>query len=320
MRHASFAVAAAALSLTPPVTSAASSAIRRRQDTTTTFVSDGNPILADGSFYSADPAPLVVNDTVYILSGRDEAGATHNDFVINEWQVFEASGSPDPAGGTTWTLHEAVAKPEEIFRWAASGAAYAAQIVAGAGGNSERFYLYAPVRQRDAGGAADAFGIGVAVSEDGPLGPWSDAHPAGPIISQTVPAPGNELQNIDPTVLVDEDGRVYVYWGSFGELRGYELSGDDMTTVVESSLVSVTSLTGYFEAPWLLQRDGTYYMLYAANNAGPDSPCTPTSYHACIAVSKHHRKVDSVSVSKCLRGRHYRIVIERGVANSILVL
>jgi hypothetical protein len=32
-----------------------------------------------------------------------------------------------------------------------------------------------------------------------------------------------------------------------------------------------------------MKRGSTYYLLYAANNAGPTSPCTPTSYHACIA-------------------------------------
>ena len=37
------------------------------------IVSKGNPILADGLYYSTDPAPLVVGDTLYILAGRDEA-------------------------------------------------------------------------------------------------------------------------------------------------------------------------------------------------------------------------------------------------------
>lgn len=32
-----------------------------------------------------------------------------------------------------------------------------------------------------------------------------------------------------------------------------------------------------------MKRGSTYYMMYAANNAGGSSPCTPTSYHACIA-------------------------------------
>lgn len=244
--------------------------IRRQQ---TSFESPGNPILGDGSFYSADPAPFVVDDTVYILSGRDEADSGTNSFIMNEWQIFEAV-TPDPAGGT-WTLHENVAQPQTIFDWAEAGGAYASQILQGTDG---RFYLYASARERS--GASDPFSIGVAVS-DSPTGPFVDAHPSGPIISQRVPAPGNSIHNIDPSVLVDTDGRVFVYWGSFNQLRGYELDSD-MTTIIGQP-VSVNTLTGFFEAPWFAKRGDTYYMLYAANNAGPDSPCTPTSYHACIA-------------------------------------
>ncbi|KAH6867274.1 glycosyl hydrolase [Thelonectria olida] len=238
------------------------------------FHSTGNPILADGSIYSADPAPLVVNGTVYILSGRDEAGPIENAFIMNEWQVFEAQ-KPDAAGGD-WLLHRDIARPHEVFLWADEGYAYAGQIVQAANG---KFYLYAPVMQSNTT-SDDPFGIGVAVS-DSPLGPFIDAHPSGPIISQSVPAPGNNIQNIDPTVLIDTDGRVFIYFGTFGQLRGYELEQGMMT--IKGSVVTVKTLTGFFEAPWLMKRKNDYYMLYAANNAGADSPCTPTSYHACLA-------------------------------------
>ena len=254
------------------VSVASGNQVIRRQEQVT-FDSPGNPILGDGSVYSADPAPFVVNETVYILCGLDEADPQTNDFVMNEWQIFEAQ-NPDPSGGE-WTLHENVAQPQDIFAWASSGGAFASQIVQGADG---RFYMFASAQEAD--GAEDPFSIGVAVS-DSPTGPFEDAHPDGPIISQTVPSPGNNIHNIDPTALVDEDGRVFVYWGSFNQLLGYELDAD-MTTVI-GDVVSIDTLTGYFEAPWLMKRAETYYMLFAANNAGPDSPCTPTSYHACIA-------------------------------------
>lgn len=253
---------------------AASRGLGTRQ-TSESFVSQGNPILADGSVYSADPAPVVVNDTIYILAGRDEAGPDENDFVMNEWQIFETS-TAGPAGGH-WVLHRDVAEPQTLFAWASAGTAYAGQIVAGTDG---RYYLYAPVRQANST-SSDPFAIGVAVS-DGVLGPFADAHPSGPIISESVPAPGNNIQNIDPTVLVDTDGSVYIYWGTFNQLRGAQLESD-MVTVKSDTVVSVTTLTGFFEAPWLLKRNGTYYLLYAGNNAGTDSPCTPTLYHACIA-------------------------------------
>jgi hypothetical protein len=231
----------------------------------------GNPILADGQYYSTDPAPVVVGDTLWILAGRDEAPADVNDFIMNEWQAL---ATKDPASGD-WLHYPAIGKSQEIFHWAEPGRAYAGQVVAGRDG---KFYLYAPVLQ--AGGEAkDRFAIGVAVA-DSPAGPWKDAHPAGPIISQLTPV-ANDIQNIDPTVMIDDDGRVYIYWGTFGQLRGMELAADMITP--KGPEVKVEGLSGFFEAPWLMKRKGVYYMLYAGNRAGPKSDCTPAVYHACIA-------------------------------------
>ncbi|MEA9586280.1 family 43 glycosylhydrolase [Xanthomonas sp. WHRI 10064A] len=233
----------------------------------------GNPILADGSTYSADPAPLVADGKLYILAGRDTAPPNRNDFVMPGWQMFVSS---DPASGQ-WTHYRDLLRPQQVFAWADKRYAYAAQIVQGPDG---RYYLYAPVQQRNAPNA-DPFAIGVAVA-DSPLGPWADAHPQGPVVSQSVPN-RNAIQNIDPTVLVDDDGRVYLYWGTFGALFGVELERDMVT--FKGTPVAVDTLDGYFEAPWLFKRNGTYYLAYAANNAGRDSACTPTLYHACIAYA-----------------------------------
>ncbi len=230
-----------------------------------------NPILADGDYYTTDPAPFVADGQLWILAGRDVADPDVNDFIMPEWQLLRTT---DPAGGR-WTHFPSTIRPEAVFAWAEQGRAYAGQIVHGRDG---RYYFYAPVVERDSP-AEDRFAIGVAVA-DSPLGPWRDAHPAGPIISQRVPT-ANHIQNIDPTVLVDDDGRVFLYWGTFGQLRGIELAADMITPV--GAAVTVSSLNGFFEAPWIMKRKGVYYMLYAGNQAGPKSDCTPTVYHACIA-------------------------------------
>jgi hypothetical protein len=230
-----------------------------------------NPILSDGRYYSTDPAPLVVGDTLYILTGRDEAAPGVNDFIMNEWQMLSTR---DVASGD-WAFYPAMLRPEKVFAWAAPARAYAGQIVQG---GDKRFYLYAPVL-RDHCEDKDCFGIGVAVS-DTPLGPWVDAHPQGPIISQAGPV-RNTMQNIDPTPFVDDDGRVYIYWGTFGQLRGMELERDMVTPKGEP--VTVTSLKGFFEAPWLFKRKGTYYLAYAGNDVKQGDGCTPAVYHACIA-------------------------------------
>ena len=239
-----------------------------RQAAPITFTSPGNPILADGSFYTADPAPLYDSDgTLYIINGHDSAPVDVNAFIIDAWQILSTKDLKE------WTLHPSIGRPESIFAWAMEGFAYAAQIIKGI---DQRYYLYAPVQVRDVPEGKDAFGIGVAVSSS-PLGPFADAHPQGPIVSGV----NNTIQNIDPTLLIDDDGRLYHYWGTFGQLRGVELDADMATFKGET--VTVESLTGFFEAPWLFKRNGVYYMVYAANNAGADSPCTPTSYHACVA-------------------------------------
>lgn len=233
--------------------------------------SAGNPILSDGSYYSADPAPIVVGDTLYILAGRDETPPDRNDFVMNEWQIFATKD----VASHEWLHYPGILRPETVFAWSKPGHAYAGQIVQGP---DKRFYLYAPV-QEGKREHADPFVIGVAVA-DSPLGPWKDAHPAGPIVSQSLPEP-NRIQSIDPTIWVDDDGRVYLYWGTFGQLRGVELAQDMVTP--KGPVVTVKTLTGFFEAAWLFRRKDTYYMVYADNQAGPQSPCTPAIYHACIA-------------------------------------
>ncbi|RXS97293.1 family 43 glycosylhydrolase [Silvibacterium dinghuense] len=232
--------------------------------------SRGNPILSDGSYYSADPAPLVAGDTLYILAGRDEAPPNVNDFIMNEWQIFSTK---DVASGH-WLHYPGILRPHEVFAWAAPDRAYAGQIIEGP---DHRFYLYAPVQEANSTNE-DTFAIGVAVS-DSPLGPWKDAHPSGPIVSQSVPEP-DHIQNIDPTIMIDDDGRVWLYWGTFGRLLGMELKPDMITPAGKE--FPVHGLTGFFEAPWIMKRNRTYYMIYAGNQAGPDSPCTPAVYHACI--------------------------------------
>ncbi|MEV0566973.1 family 43 glycosylhydrolase [Dactylosporangium sp. NPDC050588] len=236
-----------------------------------TFTHQGNPILADGSYYSADPAPLVAGDDLYIYTGHDEAGPTTNDFQMNEWGAFRTG---DVQSGQ-WTHFPSLARPETLFAWATPGRAYAGQAVQGPDG---RYYWYLPVSERTST-AADKFAIGLAVS-DSPAGPWTD-YLGGPLISQRVPTT-NDIQNIDPTILV-ENGHVYVYWGTFGQLRMLEYAADMKTPV--GTQRTVTGLTGFFEAPWLFARNGTYYLAYAGNNAGPTSPCTPANYHACIAYA-----------------------------------
>jgi hypothetical protein len=44
------------------------------------------PILGDGSYYSAGPAPFLGIYSFSILEGRNRVQKSHGDFTLNQWQ------------------------------------------------------------------------------------------------------------------------------------------------------------------------------------------------------------------------------------------
>src|SRR5262245_22373782 len=73
---------------------AAEPSIRQPTLEARTVRATSNPILSDGADYTSDPAPLVVDGKLYILTGRDTAGPGVNDFKMPEWQMLETANDP----------------------------------------------------------------------------------------------------------------------------------------------------------------------------------------------------------------------------------
>jgi hypothetical protein len=223
-----------------------------------------NPIVTH--VYTADPSALSHNGRLYIYTGRDEASPTQQNFVMREWRVFSsANPSTDPA---SWTDHGSPLSVNS-FSWA-NADAWAAEVERGSDG---RFYWYVSVN-----GFTDSgwMNIGVAVS-DSPTGPFTDAI-GGPLISDSMP--NSSALNIDPTTFVDDDGQVYMYWGSFWQPRVVRLASN--MTQLTSSIITPQGLNQFWEAPWMFKRNGVYYMAYASNaNIGGDG-CVTSSSFACI--------------------------------------
>lgn len=228
------------------------------------------PALADNPIvthlYTADPSALVHNGRMYIYAGRDEAGPTQNNFVMRQWRVFSsANPSDDPAA---WTDH---GSPLSIntFDWA-NADAWASEVVQGPDG---RFYWFVSIN-----GFTDPgwMNIGVAVG-DTPLGPFTDAI-GGPLITDGMP--NSSALNIDPTVHIDDDGEIYLYWGSFWQPRMAKLT--DSMTALDGPITTPVGLAQFWEAPWLFERGGTYYMAYASNANINGDGCVTSSQFACI--------------------------------------
>ncbi|HEX6196454.1 MAG TPA: family 43 glycosylhydrolase [Jiangellaceae bacterium] len=223
-----------------------------------------NPIVTD--IYTADPAALVHDGRMYIYTGRDEAAPTQNNFVMREWRLFSSDApAPDPQA---WTDHGSPLSLED-FAWADANA-WASEVEQGPDG---RFYWYVSVD----GNTDDGWmNIGVAVGDE-PTGPFTDAI-GGPLISDDMA--NSSALNIDPTVLVDDDGQVYMWWGSFWQPRMVVLN--ENMVELDSEIITPEGLTEFWEAPWVFKRDGVYYMAYASNaNIGGDG-CVTSSNFACI--------------------------------------
>jgi len=228
------------------------------------FANAQNPIIQ--TKYTADPAPMVYNDTVFLYTGHDEDDATG--FKMLNWMLYTSTDM------VNWTDHGIVASLKD-FKWVnTDNGAWAPQCIR----RNNKFYLYCPV--------PNGLGIGVLVS-DSPYGPFKD--PIGKALIKNGP------QDIDPTILIDDDGQAYLYWGN-PELWYVKLNEDMISCSSEPKKMPEFIKTKgekdpfhYQEGPWVWKRNGHYYVAYASTccpegigYAMANSPIGPWEYKGMI--------------------------------------
>lgn len=234
-----------------------------------------NPILPLWE-YIPDGEPRVFGDRVYLYGSHDRpAGQSFCDHKLkvwsaplndlNNWQChgdsFRTRDGQRPAD-TPWTGN-ALFAPDVIEK-------------------NGKYYLYAYIV-----GAKGAIGV-----SDRPEGPFR-------LLSQyqydeNTQVGDNGIFN-DAGVLVDEDGRVYVYYG-FTESNMNELDGKDMCTVIPGSYrrpiiddrEEVPEEQRFFEASSPRKVGDTYYLIYSPRRgsrlayATASSPTGPFTYRGYI--------------------------------------
>ncbi len=221
-----------------------------------------NPIVQTN--YTSDPAPMVADGAVYLVTTHDENAAGQPcsavaGYTLCKWFTYSSTDM------VNWTDHGVVAT-WSTFSWAAT-AAWAPQAIARNG----NFYLYVPLNNKS---GSTVIGVGVATS---PTGPYKDA------IGQPLVTAGcsGGTGDIDPTVFIDDDGQAYLYFGR--SVPGYVKLNSDMISYsggVQCPAVSSQSFgpapsaggfpSQYEEGPWIMKHGGTYFLAYAANNIPED--------------------------------------------------
>lgn len=227
--------------------------------------------------YTADPAPLVYNDTVFLYTSHDEDDAMG--FKMEDWLLYSSTDM------VNWTEHGVVASLKN-FDWVPyDNGAWAVQCIERNG----KFYLYCPM--------PGGIGIGVLVA-DSPYGPFKD--PLGkPLIK-------NSNHDIDPTILIDDDGQAYMYWGN--PKVYYVKLNEDMISYSGDIIQEPTTPMNYQEGPWVWKRNDHYYMAYASTccpegigYAMSNSPTGPWEYKGMI-----------IDASERTRGNHPGIIEYKG--------
>jgi arabinoxylan arabinofuranohydrolase len=222
-----------------------------------------NPIVQ--TIYTADPAPLVYNGVLYAYLDHDEDG-TQGYFDMRDWRLFTTTDM------VNWT-DLGVTASLKTFSWGRVDA-WAGQVVY----RNNKFYYYVPIRVQ-----GEPFGIGVGVS-DKPEGPFTDA------VGKPLVTGGGY---IDPTVMVDDDGQAYMYFGNPSP-HMVKLNADMISIsggVVDVPETKESFNSNYLEGPWLFKRNGLYILMFSSDGvpgwedirySTSASPTGPWSYKGIV--------------------------------------
>lgn len=258
-------------------------------------VAGQNPLFTDR--FTADPAFTVVGNTVYAYVGEDCAGPG-GWFNMPHWLCYSSTDMKH------WKAHGPVLKSEG-FAYAAPNSAWAAQMVEEGG----KYYFYVTVDCKDKREHA----IDVAVS-DSPTGPFIPARKDGtPLITDGMTRDSHRRNaDIDPTVLIDDDGTPWLAWGN----------GDCYMVKLKKNMIELDGeirkvpLRNYSEGPWLFKRGKLYYNVYASDAPGvqPEqiaystAPSIegPWTYRGFVSTSANHGFTIHPSVIQ-FKGKWYYI-------------
>ncbi len=199
----------------------------------------GNPVVKHK--YTCDPTAIVYKDQLFLYTGHDQAPVGTQDYNLNEWLCFSSTDL------VHWIEHPVPLRAID-FAWA-KGDAYASKVIQ----KGNLFYWYVAVSHGSLPGKA----IGVAVSTS-PAGQFYDQKKSALITHDMLPPTANEKANLDPSVLIDEDGQAYIFWGNktcfFARLK------ESMTEL--DGPIEIVDLPNFEEGIHIHKQHGWYYASY----------------------------------------------------------
>ncbi|MCX7657144.1 MAG: family 43 glycosylhydrolase, partial [Oscillospiraceae bacterium] len=225
---------------------------------------ENNPLITQD--YGADPFAMEYNGRIYVYMTQDVYMYDGSGKLKeNTYGAIDSLRCISSADMVNWTDHGQihVGGLKGVTTWARNSWAPAA--VWKKINGKDRFFLYFG----NSGG-----GIGV-LSSDSPTGPFTD--PIGKaLVTGKTPNCADVLWMFDPAVLIDDDGKAYMYFGG-GVPQGKE--EHPMTArVIElgEDMISTVGEAVTIDAPFMFEDSGinkignTYYYSYCSNFSSRD--------------------------------------------------
>lgn len=200
-----------------------------------------NPVIKE--VFTADPAALVHDDTVYLYTGHDEAPNNDVFFEMHDWLAFSSTDM------VNWKAHGPIMKATD-FKWA-KGDAWASHMIEKNG----KFYFFTTVRHNE---EKPGFAIGVAVS-DSPTGPFKDAIGHALVTNDMTTQTPNDWDDIDPAIFTEDNGDTYMFFGNL--VPKYVKLTDNLTAL--DGEIKVIDVPNFTEAAWVHKKGENYYLSYA---------------------------------------------------------
>ncbi len=171
--------------------------------------------------------------TLYLYVGHDEAQRDEM-FNMKEWLVYSTTDMK------TWTPHGPIMNVKD-FKWAKKDA-WASQAIYKNG----KYWFYAAVEHDN---THPGKAIAVAVS-DKPTGPFVDAKGSALITNEMTPKGTHSWEDIDPTVMTDDDGTTWIAWGN---RQCYIAKLKPNMIEIDGPITEITP-PHFEEGPWLHKR------------------------------------------------------------------
>ncbi|WP_158293164.1 family 43 glycosylhydrolase [Tamlana fucoidanivorans] len=203
------------------------------------MLSAQNPLVTH--IYTADPTARVFDGKLYIYPSHDAIPKNEEDaprFYMPDYHMFSLEN------GSTWKDYGVILDQNEV-PWGKKNAngMWAPDCIK----NGDLYYYYFPAPPKD---ESSFRRIGVGVSKS-PIGPfvWEKNYIQG-------------IEGIDPGLLLDDDGKTYLFYASEKRLKGVKLKAN--MKEIDSEPIQIQGIPkGYVEGPFPFKHHGVYYLTFA---------------------------------------------------------